>query len=214
MRQSIHEYGPTPKTPEERIQHIISRRGVFKWMPVLCSNDLVHGSWQVLVLCLICFNYVVRYYVWGSLLTCFIPLFPLINLYVGEDFWPKAGFLPRPENTAAYAMLSAMGIFYTIGSLAFLRAVETPSRPPLFKWKHFASDELFAMWMFAAGTLPSVPVMALYVVFNPGLGEFFFALILCMVGSAAAIVAALCCYPKEHQHHLAVSAISLLCSSN
>lgn len=24
---------------------IVMRRGAFKWLPVLCSNDLVHGSW-------------------------------------------------------------------------------------------------------------------------------------------------------------------------
>jgi len=24
---------------------IIKRRGAFLWLPVLCSNDLVHGSW-------------------------------------------------------------------------------------------------------------------------------------------------------------------------
>lgn len=149
-------------------------------------------------------HFAFRYYVWGSLLTVFIPLFPLINLFIDEDFWPKSGLLPLNENTAAYALLSLMGVFYTIGSLAFLRAVETPLKPPLFTWKHFATDELLAMWMFAAGTLPSVPVMALYVIFNPDVGEFFFALILCMVGSAACIVAALCCYPKHHEQHLVV----------
>jgi len=33
--------------PEQKARHevIRERRGVFKWMPALCSNDLVHGSW-------------------------------------------------------------------------------------------------------------------------------------------------------------------------
>lgn len=33
--------------PEQRARHeiIIERRGAFKWLPALCSNDLVHGSW-------------------------------------------------------------------------------------------------------------------------------------------------------------------------
>lgn len=26
-------------------QRIVSRRGAFRWLPVLCCNDVVHGSW-------------------------------------------------------------------------------------------------------------------------------------------------------------------------
>ncbi len=29
----------------EKKEIIRKRRGAFKWLPVLCSNDLVHGSW-------------------------------------------------------------------------------------------------------------------------------------------------------------------------
>ena len=32
-------------TAMTRKEVIIKRRGAFKWLPVLCSNDLVHGSW-------------------------------------------------------------------------------------------------------------------------------------------------------------------------
>jgi hypothetical protein len=32
-------------TPMSKADVIIQRRGAFKWLPVLCSNDLVHGSW-------------------------------------------------------------------------------------------------------------------------------------------------------------------------
>lgn len=32
-------------TPMTRKEVIKKRRGAFKWLPVLCSNDLVHGSW-------------------------------------------------------------------------------------------------------------------------------------------------------------------------
>ena len=33
--------------PEQRARHEIirERRGSFKWLPALCANDLVHGSW-------------------------------------------------------------------------------------------------------------------------------------------------------------------------
>lgn len=32
-------------TPMSRQEVIVERRGAFKWLPVLFSNDLVHGSW-------------------------------------------------------------------------------------------------------------------------------------------------------------------------
>ena len=32
-------------TPMTRKEVIIKRRGAFIWLPVFCSNDLVHGSW-------------------------------------------------------------------------------------------------------------------------------------------------------------------------
>jgi len=34
-------------TPMSKEEVIIKRRGALKWLPVLCSNDLVHGSWYV-----------------------------------------------------------------------------------------------------------------------------------------------------------------------
>ena len=35
--------------PEQLARHEIirNRRGAFKWLPCLCSNDLVHGSWYI-----------------------------------------------------------------------------------------------------------------------------------------------------------------------
>jgi hypothetical protein len=28
-------------------ERIIARRGAFKWLPVLCSTDVAHGSWYL-----------------------------------------------------------------------------------------------------------------------------------------------------------------------
>jgi hypothetical protein len=33
--------------PLSKAEVIVKRRGAFIWLPVLCSNDLVHGSWSV-----------------------------------------------------------------------------------------------------------------------------------------------------------------------
>eukprot|EP01038_Epipyxis_sp_PR26KG_P006436 gene6436-8856_t len=163
----------------ERDQRTYDRRGCFRWLPIYFSNDLVHGSW---------------WYVFGSFVSMIIPLFPLISLY--EGFWPRAGYLNVIENTAAYALLVFMGVFYTIGSWAFLRAVEEPEREPLFTWYHFSNDELFAMWMFTIGTVPSIPCMGLYVYYNPENADFQLAFALCIIFSVACFILTLACYPS------------------
>ncbi len=35
-------------TPMTRDEVVRERRGAFKWLPVVFSNDLVHGSWYIL----------------------------------------------------------------------------------------------------------------------------------------------------------------------
>ena len=60
-------------------------------------------------------------------LECFIvatvaPIYPLISIYY--EFWETQEALPKIESTAVYAMLVFGGIFFTIGSAAFIRAVD------------------------------------------------------------------------------------------
>ena len=47
------------ETDEDRVKRITKNRGCLKSWPAHHSNDLVHGSWH---------------YVWGSLLSCIIPI--------------------------------------------------------------------------------------------------------------------------------------------
>ena len=51
-------------------EDIISKRVVFRWLPVAFSTDVEHGS---------------IWYLWGSMLSVFIPVVPLISLY--QKFW-------------------------------------------------------------------------------------------------------------------------------
>jgi hypothetical protein len=82
---------------------ILARRGVFRWLPVACSNDLVHGSW---------------YYVWGSVLCVVIPVFPLLLLF--EEVWTvddaeedeQKSSLPRAAHASVYGMLIVLGVLY------------------------------------------------------------------------------------------------------
>eukprot|EP01038_Epipyxis_sp_PR26KG_P012919 gene12919-17314_t len=182
-RKSKYEINHPAKNIADQKDRIRKRRGCLVWMPVLFCNDLVHGSW---------------YYVIGSALGTIIPIFPLIGIY--EHYWHKAGFLSDSNNAIAYAILVVMGIFYTVGSWAFLRAVEEPPKPPLFTWYHFSNDELFAMWMFTFGTVPSIPCVGLYMYYNPHDAEFRLAFILCLIFSVATFLLTLACYPSVGRH--------------
>ena len=159
---------------------VIARRGAFKWLPVICKTDCSTGSW---------------FFVWGSILTVLIPIFPIIALYQG--WWPHPGYIPQTENTAAYALLALCGYFYTLGSIALERAFQSPIPPPVFTWKHFQTDELFGYWMFVLGTLPTIPCLALYANYNRNSGTFVLALLICIIVEILMVIFTLLCYPSE-----------------
>ena len=95
-------------------------------------------------------------------------------------------------------MLIFLGILYTIGSYAFLRAVETPKVPPLFpNFYHFGSDELLGMWMFFLGTLPCIPCVAIYVYFYPAYTSYKGALFITILFCCIFFVAVYQCYPRR-----------------
>jgi hypothetical protein len=166
-----------------------SRRGVFRWMHVACSNDLVYGSW---------------YYFWGSVLCIVIPLFPLAMIY--EEVWTVDDYehkhhqstLPVAERTGVYSLLVLLGILYTVGSYAFLCSVETPRPAALFAgWHHLGNDEQFGMWCIFWGTVPCIPIMALYVAFNRTWVLYWFALAMSTFFTVLIAYAVYVCYPKK-----------------
>lgn len=172
---------------------ILNRRGVFKWLPVGCSNDMVLGSW---------------WYVWGSVLCIIIPVFPLVQNF--NQLWTEddherhhhAYNMPLEVGTAVFALLIFLGILYTIGSYAFLRAVETPAVPPLCGCcYHFQSDELLGMWTFFLGTVPTVPISALLMYYNPESTTFKGALFISVFFCAVFAYAVKLVYPRDDQSH-------------
>ena len=181
--------GDSPEIFVRRNEITLKRRVVFKWLPLGFSNDLVYGSW---------------WFFYGSLLTIIIPIFPLIALY--EDLWDNHHVeelgIPNVEHAVAYSLLVLIGILYTVGSYAFVRAVESPPPKPLFTNYHVATDELFGMWCFFWGTVPSIPLLAIYVYFNQGSALFMVAFVMCVVFTFITLVAVFACYPgNEEEHH-------------
>lgn len=73
----------------------------------------------------------------------------IVILY--NDFNPIIGtddsILSPTQYRVSWGLLVASGAFYTIGSLAFVRAMNDPPMRPLFSWYHFGTDELFGSWM-------------------------------------------------------------------
>ena len=171
-------------TPYTKKEVIIKRRGALAWLPVYCSNDLVHGSW---------------WFVWGSFGCVIFAMIPLIDMNSQKGHHEVADdVLPETTVKANWSLLFISSFFFVIGSWAFVRAFEEPHVRPLFWWyRHFQSDELFAAWLFFFGTLPFVPyTFGLFVAYPTAMyfGSF--------IGSIMTVIATYlfvrACYPENH----------------
>ena len=166
-------------TPMSKKEVIVMRRGAFKWLPVLCSNDLVHGSWWM---------------VWGSFGAALFALVPLIQKYL-SFYSQHDDVLPAVDFEVTWMLLIFSGIFYGIGSLAFVRAFEEPPKRALFWFiRHFQTDELLGAWLFLFGTLPAIPYTLVFFVIHPSviyLASLASAIVF-VLGCMAFVVA---CYP-------------------
>ena len=136
----------------DRTELVVLRRGSFKWLPVLCENDLVHGSWWFVV---------------GSIYIGLAGAIVLANDYnasiLGEDDDGEGNNLNDFTFRSSWALVVISGLFFTLGSLAFVRATHyDPPMKSLFSWKHVATDELLASWLFFFGTLPAIPYVLLF----------------------------------------------------
>lgn len=179
MRLAIEEsYAMRKKSRRERT---LARRGAFQWLPVYFSNDLVHGSWWFVV---------------GSILATIIPIVPLADLFF--PFWTKNdSSLPLLEDVETFCLLIASGFFFTLGSLAFVRATEEPPLKPLFTNYHLATDELLAAWLFLFATIPFVPFMAVYVYYNADMLVYWGCLAASVIFVVATYFFVLACYPTD-----------------
>lgn len=164
-----------------REEVIIRRRGAFKWLPVFCSNDLVHGSW---------------WFVWGSIVMAGTSIFPLIQNQV-SDLHQEDDMLPASDFDLQWSLMIVVGVFFTFGSAAFVRAFDEPPKPPLFKeYKHLQTDELLGAWMFLFGTVPAVPYILIYFFIDPSF-LYFVGLVLAIIFVYASWLFVKGCYPTD-----------------
>jgi len=166
---------------ESRENAVICRRGAFQFLPVLCSNDLVHGSW---------------WFFWGSVFATIVPVVPLLDDYIVV--------MPDHDDTLhafnydiTWYFMLVSGIFFTLGSLAFVRAFEEPPLFPVFRWVHVGTDELLGAWLFFFGTLPSVPLCGVFVWWYPFQLSYCGALVASVIFVIGAFLFVLACYPSN-----------------
>lgn len=183
-----------------RQQQILARRGVMKSLPVLFDNDLIHGSWWFSV---------------GSLYVVVAASIVLANgfdnKFLGDDSSGMTNFHYR----ATWVLILISGLFFTGGSLAFVRAVHEPALKPCFpNWYHFQSDELLGSWLFFLGVVPLLPYCFIFLVESTSFNEKMMFLG-CMAISVLLLIAsflfARACYPSEHSRQQYILPLALCC---
>lgn len=168
-------------------QLIRARRGAFHWLPVYFSNDLVHGSW---------------WWTFASLFTLVVAVIVLANNYDHRILGPDPSLLEQDAYRASWWMVIVMGIFCTIGSLGFMRAMNHPPMRPLFPHiYHLQTDELFGSWMIAIGMLPGIPYAFLFLIVEKSMA-YVVIMGLSVVGVIGSFIFVYACYPSVQEHYL------------
>ena len=172
------------ESKEVRNARIKKRRGAFRYLPTYFANDLLHGSY---------------WFFWGSVLTMFIPIVPLLNILY--HIYHHTGALESTLYLYIYGLLVFGGLMFSIGSYHFLRVFIEPPPEPYFNFcrclSNGANDELVAAWYFFLGTAPSIPVVTFYVVYGDFSVTFIVALAVCVIATLAMLIFVLACIPDE-----------------
>ncbi len=111
-------------------------------------------------------------------LTSVIILVNDFNEMIGSDDSTLTTFHYR----STWVLMIVSGVFFTLGSLAFVRAVhESPPMKPLFSFYHVSSDELLGSWLFFLACVPFVPYALIYLVEANNnilyIGKFFMSIV-------------------------------------
>lgn len=105
--------------------------------------------------------------------------------------------MPATDYDITWAMLIVCGVFFTLGSIAFVHAFEEPPKRAFFYWfKHAQTDELLGAWMFLFGTVPAVPYMLVFFSVEPS-AFYFFGLLAAIVFVFASFLFVVSCYPSD-----------------
>mmetsp|Transcript_886 Transcript_886/g.1371 ORF Transcript_886/g.1371 Transcript_886/m.1371 type:complete len:607 (-) Transcript_886:213-2033(-) len=162
----------------------LMRRGSMRCLPVLFSNDLVHGSWWFAI---------------GSVLFVITSVMILINSFgksLGEDDSALDGYHYR----ATWVLMIISGIFGTLGAMAFMRAVhEEPPFKPLFpNWYFVQNDELVGSWLFLLASLPVIPYSLIYLSTEHDNFIYLSSLAISVLLALGCTLFVVACHPSEN----------------
>lgn len=183
MRESLVEAMDKYQAQTKK-QKILKRRGAFIFLPIYFDNDLVHGSWWLVA---------------GSIAVVIFTAPILANSYD-----PTHSALGTDDSTLSQARFESVwwcilisGVFFTLGSLAFVRSMfEVPPKPPLLSWYHLSSDELLGSWCYFVGMLPAIPYSFIYIVAEKSATNLAYFAVSILLNVAAALFVR-SCYPSQ-----------------
>lgn len=165
------------------LESILDKRVVLKWLPIYFGSDLLHGSW---------------WYVVSSILGVACALIVLLDSYKYVDLGNDDSVLPHNLFQLAWGLCLLSSVFFTIGSLIFIRACNDPPLPPIWKVNVFPTDELFGMWLMVIAVFPAVPYCFIYLsVSHSGVYFVGFIVAICLLGGLFIIIYTL--YPKRRK---------------
>ena len=188
VSRKVQEFTGKATTKRGKKLQILRARGVFYYLPVLFSNDLVHGAW---------------WYVLGSVGGLVLAIIPLIDIYSNIFGVTEGTSLQLFSQSATWILLILSCFFYTVGSVIFVRAFEDPRPPPLLPhYKHFRTDELLASWTFFFAAVPAIPYSLFYIHSEPHNKTYWALLMASFMLIGVNIYFVYVCYPSHH--HLVV----------
>ena len=124
------------------------------------------------------------------------PLLILINPYI-KIYSDRDSTLPALGYYVTWLMLLISGFFFSLGSLAFVRAFEEPPLKPLFTYKHINTDELLAAWLFLLGVAPFLPYSIVWIWYYPTNPLYYGYLVGSFVFVFCTYLFVLSCYPSD-----------------
>lgn len=179
-----------------QMSKVKANRVVFQCLPSFCSNDLVEGSWWM---------------VWASLLSAAIACVPLADIHLRFFYAPKDTQLAAFSESSTWILAIFMGLFFTLGAMAFVRAFDDPPVPPLFSWRHFGTDELLGAWLTFFGCMPAIFYCVIFVADDPTDIVYWGGFIASVLFNLGAALFVYTCYGHENSGETVWKPYTYLC---
>lgn len=144
-------------------------------------------------------HHLFRWYVVASVLSVLIGIVVLAGNHWHDSIMAHDDLIfNENEYITQWVLIVVSGVFFTIGSMAFLRAVNDPPMSPMFpSYYHVCTDELVGAWCFVGATLPFLPYAFLYLNANSYSTFYFLMMAMSIMAVLASFIFLYTCYPSD-----------------